>query len=395
MLKSQDIEYPIYEQVLYCLTGLKFKTAVNTDFQNHKCEKKDENKTYHPQIFKYYFMTEVPSFDDPRTACIPDDMKDYLWKISQKISKDIKKSNLFIGYSRLIELLESDLKTLIKLILRSQPKSTEDEVFFLRKMYYFLADYEFKNQYFRKAEKLYTRHLSYTPKDFDAWASLALCKQALLEDELKDSYVEAKHLETQYLITKINAIINSFIIACKLELSFKITIEFGSFAYNVRAYISRIWKKREPSNVIKEMEQKMIRYSKRAFEKFCHPTKDEEVDDEEEQWLAFYMLARVKEKAKEDICEICELYRKSAQYLHEQKPKYVKRINYAGTPPKLALEALELFYRSHATVVKFLLLFTEVETKVLQKVMFHLDVISSSSFVRTEEKSLTFFIDFE
>lgn len=75
--------------------------------------------------------------------------------------------------------------------------------------------------------------------------------------------------------------------------------------------------------------------------------------EDDEKWLYHYMLGKVAEKRKDAPSMVIDYYLKSAQYLYEHNATYPFKIN-SSSPQNLALEALEVFYRVTAVIVKYL-----------------------------------------
>lgn len=72
----------------------------------------------------------------------------------------------------------------------------------------------------------------------------------------------------------------------------------------------------------------------------------------DEKWLYHYMLGKISEKRKEQPNVILEHYVQSAKFLYESNATYPFRISFTN-PQNLSLEALEIFYRVTATIIKY------------------------------------------
>lgn len=113
------------------------------------------------------------------------------------------------------------------------------------------------------------------------------------------------------------------------------------------------------------MEEKKEQCLKSAYD--CFTTVDQEKnfnntdpdleksrneDSHDEKWLYHYMLGKISEKRKEPPTTTLEQYRNSAKFLYESNATYPFRISFTN-PQNLSLEALEIFYRITATIVKY------------------------------------------
>lgn len=75
-------------------------------------------------------------------------------------------------------------------------------------------------------------------------------------------------------------------------------------------------------------------------------------DAHDEKWLYHYMLGKISEKRKEQLTVVLEYYIQSAKFLYESNATYPFRISFT-TPQNLSLEALEIFYRITASIIKY------------------------------------------
>ncbi|XP_014218078.1 uncharacterized protein LOC106646550, partial [Copidosoma floridanum] len=76
-------------------------------------------------------------------------------------------------------------------------------------------------------------------------------------------------------------------------------------------------------------------------------------EPQDERWLYQYMLAKIAEKKKEEPPNFLKYYSNASQLLYEIEAQYPKRIIHKN-PQNLAVEALEVYYRIHASILKYL-----------------------------------------
>lgn len=107
------------------------------------------------------------------------------------------------------------------------------------------------------------------------------------------------------------------------------------------------------------LEEKKEQSLKTAFD--CFTTVDQwKVEDDlcrsedshHEKWLYHYMLGKIAEKRKDSMNAIVDHYLKSSKYLYESNATYPFKIIFTN-PQNLALEALEIFYRITAVIIKY------------------------------------------
>lgn len=100
------------------------------------------------------------------------------------------------------------------------------------------------------------------------------------------------------------------------------------------------------------LEEKKEESMKIAHE--CFTTLDKSKNaDVDEKWLVRYMLGKLSEKRKEPSENAIEHYLKSAEYLYEHNATYPFKIIFTDLK-NLSLEALELFYRITAAIIKYM-----------------------------------------
>lgn len=83
-------------------------------------------------------------------------------------------------------------------------------------------------------------------------------------------------------------------------------------------------------------------------------TSEERDQINKEEWLHNYMLGKIAEKTNQKPIKVLEYYQNAMYFLHKEGAKYPEKIRYQN-PSKYCLEALEVFYRAHVCVVKWLL----------------------------------------
>lgn len=174
-------------------------------------------------------------------------------------------------------------------------------------------------------------------------------------------------------------------------------IEFGNFTYNLHSYCSRLLKLRsdtltpEITEFVERKKKECLELTHNAFTNLIRLCKaveskqrdvgtgadvgESESDDEEEgqdeKWLYYYMLGKISEKRKESPEKYLDYYLASARYLYENSATYPIRINHSN-PTNLAIEALEVFYRITASIIKFLERKKEIkksEAKIFHRVL--------------------------
>lgn len=127
-------------------------------------------------------------------------------------------------------------------------------------------------------------------------------------------------------------------------------------------------------------------YLLRLSEKACLHAED--CAERHETWLSQYMLGKTLEKlARNEPWRYLSQYTAAAKCLHFDKASYPVKITYYKTP-RLAVEALEMFYRIFASSLKFLCRSRRSDhsdLKAFQAVQYHIDKAEKGPFARNAE----------
>uniref|UniRef100_A0A667Z7L7 Calcineurin binding protein 1 n=1 Tax=Myripristis murdjan TaxID=586833 RepID=A0A667Z7L7_9TELE len=254
----------------------------------------------------------------------------------------------------------------------------------INEIYYLLADYHFKNKEQSKAIKFYMHDICVCPNRFDSWAGMALARASRIQDKLNSNELKSdgpiwKHSQ---------AVLNCFKRALEIDRSnLSLWIEYGTISYALHSFASRQlkqWRSELPPEVVKQMEERRDSMLETASQCFQAASRCEG-DSDEEEWLIHYMLGKIAEKRKQPPREYLQLYKKAAHYLHEEAARYPRKIHYHN-PPDLAMEALELYFRLSATILKLL----EADEPDLDHELFFNMMVEAATgpFARGEEKSM-------
>lgn len=337
------------EQTTYCLYGFPAKKARLRHIEEHDAKNIDLTWERAIQLFDLYRPDTLPEFDSFKLASISGEMEQLLQRILALIPKclDIQP---FVG----------EIRNFINGVSTQMPKEMNILPSKISSIYYLLADFYFKNQETGKAIKFFINDLTLKPDRFDSWASISLCKQSKLEMRL-NSYnsIDVKN----YLELADQAII-CFNQCLKLKKTSTILTEFGSFTYHLHSFCSRNLKQAsetlsmENFAALEERKEKFLSLSYKCFTEVSQPTFDvntnknpEDEENHDEKWYYSFMLGKIAEKRKEVPSMYLNHYLKSAKYLYEDNATYPIKINH-NNPTHLAIESLEVFYRTTACIMK-------------------------------------------
>lgn len=347
--RKEVLEY--LEQITYCLYRYPGKRARLKHYENHESQNIELDWSHAIQLYDIFRPDKMPEFNTFKKHSIQTEMEQLLQRIIAIIPSEIDPSTHSDGMDKFIN---GELNEL--------PKPLDILPFHINSIYYLLADYYFKNKEFSKALKYYISDLSNFPTRFDSWAGLSLSKAYLMSTQLNSCL----DISTKELIQNSDEVLRCFEQCLKIdEQQHMIWIEYGNYAYALHSYCSRFLK--QPNEDLSQESRDALQEKKERCLKITHDCfimvdnmKPTSCDDEneaqgsdDEKWLYHYMLGKVAEKRKEPPKMIIEHYLKSSQYLYENNATYPFKIS-SVNPQNLALEALEIFYRITATIVKYL-----------------------------------------
>lgn len=97
------------------------------------------------------------------------------------------------------------------------------------------------------------------------------------------------------------------------------------------------------------------------------------------------MLGKIAEKRKETPENVIDHYFKSARYLYEHNATYPFKISFTN-PQNLSLEALEVFYRITAFIIKYMEQHSTIPKRIGKHFIKILKQLASSPFAMNQAK---------
>ncbi|KAH9491103.1 Calcineurin-binding protein cabin-1 [Dermatophagoides farinae] len=324
-----------------------------------------------PDIYLYFVPDLMPEFDsNARQTGITFETKEFFLKILSLIPEEEKPKRTL------------EINNYIK---RGTPlfgAITTETNTVTSTLYYLLADHYFKTKDFAKAKYFYINDLSLNVDRFDSWAGLALSINYQVDQMLIEGITTngEKFHQTAY------SAIKCFEQALRLQPdNSKLWIEYGILCYNVASNWSRLRKRitvfgdNHPELIISENNffqyEDVLEKAKQCFERITDPD-----INNEESWLSYYMLGKVAEKTKCDLLIILQYYEWAYLNLYLDGATYPKKINYYS-PSYLSIEALEIHYRIHSCILKYLLNNRKFTARMLRQLKYHLIKVNKSPFV--------------
>ncbi|XP_044577498.1 calcineurin-binding protein cabin-1-like [Cotesia glomerata] len=309
-------------------------------------------------LFEFYKPDVLPEFDTPRAMSISADTKILFKKINSLVPKEHDPSGIV-----------DEINSYIIGEIEEMPKVKKPLPYKIDSLYYLLGDYSFKNNNWLSATKYYSMDVCLHPKAFNSWVALAMSVSTLMGTTLNN----CKPLSD---ITKL--LWQAKIAQCCYQKAVEIKpghsviwIEYGNFVYMVHSFCSRLLKQEsnlsmEKFEIIEKRKEDTLDIAANCFNSANNiylGNIEDAAQMQDERWLYHYMLAKIAEKKNHDPPIFLEHYGKASELLHKNNAYYPKKISHKNAH-YLSIEALEVHYRIHASILKHLELF---EGKPLKK----------------------------
>ncbi|CAH0731319.1 unnamed protein product, partial [Brenthis ino] len=297
------------------------------------------------QVYEIFRPTEMPVLTG-NVAAITIDMETLFQRILLLLPAEYDLSKYVLETEKYINCVEEKLPVVPPLL-----------PYKMRDIYLYLGDHHFKRKDYKLAIKYNILDVVINNDRFLSWAQIALSKAAMLDNALIlfNNFNE----ETEFLNTA-KSTIRCF--KRSVELNPKVSylwVEYGMFAYRVHSFCSRLLKQASESLSMEEFET--IEKQKEDFlditnncltvvenlQKTCPDS------DKSDNWLLYYTLGKVAEKRNKPPSVYLTFYMQGVKSLKESGATYPTKISY-NTSSHLCIEVLELHYRIHASILKYI-----------------------------------------
>ncbi|XP_008547464.1 calcineurin-binding protein cabin-1 [Microplitis demolitor] len=310
-------------------------------------------------LFEFYKPDVLPEFDTPRAMSISADTKILFKKINSLVPRDHDPSGIV-----------DEINSYIVGDIEKMPKVKKPLPYKIDSLYYLLGDYSFKNNNWLSAAKYYSMDVCLHPDAFNSWVALAMSVSTLMGTTLNN----CKPLSD---ITKLLS--QAKIAQCCYQHAVElkpghsvIWIEYGNFVYMVHSFCSRLLKQEsdtlsmEKFEILEKRKEDTLDIAANCFNsanRIYLANIDDAAQMQDERWLYHYMLAKISEKKNHDPPVFLEHYATASELLHRNNAHYPKKISHKNAH-YLSIEALEVHYRIHASILKYL---EQHESKPLKK----------------------------
>ncbi|CAK9826767.1 Calcineurin-binding protein cabin-1, partial [Anthophora retusa] len=371
------------EQIFYCLYGHynKVNKGRPKHIEEHGVPQMKVTWEGAQLLFDFYKPKQIPEFCSPRSLTINADTED-LFKRIMKLIPPESDPNQVIDEMMAYIMGERETMPTIK---KPLPHS-------MSTIYYLLADFYFKNCKWSAAIRYYLLDLCFHPTRLSSWTGLAMSSGTVIETWLN----KYKPINEDKLLAKAKLTQSSYRHAVELDsCNHIIWTEYGTFAYVVHSFCSRLLKQEtdtlsmERFEILETRKEEMLEIAYQCFHSCARlfiGVKDGTIPHDE-RWLYQYMLGKVAEKKNQDPPVYLEHYAKASELLYNNDAQYPRRISHK-CPQHLSIEALEVHYRIHASILKYL---EQHEGKPIKKslgqlLQFHLEKCAEGPFMKYTSK---------
>ncbi|GLV33874.1 hypothetical protein CBL_11242 [Carabus blaptoides fortunei] len=335
------------EQAFFCLyQHPSKKNKVSRHLADHNVDPLSLKWDRAQQLYEFYQPEILPEFDSLRRySSISNEMEQLLLRILALVPPEHDPN---ASLAKVTDFVNGQTDTM--------PESVEFP-YKVSAVYYLLGDYYLKMHEIVKGLKYFYLDLCINPTRLDTWADMALAMASQLETKL--NHCESFRNESEFL-DKVRSAQVCF--KQSLELSnghSMLWIEYGNFVYMGHSFCSRILKgdtemlSMEKFEALESQKEAMLDTAMECFTAANLAWQAADPGEHDERWLHHYMLGKIAEKKKQDPTVYLEHYNKAAVLLYENKATYPLKINYSN-PQNLSVEALEIHYRIHASILKYL-----------------------------------------
>ncbi|XP_046833228.1 uncharacterized protein LOC124430542 isoform X2 [Vespa crabro] len=374
------------EQIFYCLYGHpnRLNKSKPKHLEEHGAPQMELTWEGAQLLFDFYKPKQMPILESPRLAAISLDTELLFKKILRLVPEE-SDPNQIIEEMKDYIMGEKEKMPCVK---KPLPHS-------ISTIYYLLGDFYFKNNKWTLAARYYLLDLCLRPSGLNSWAGLAMSTGTIIDIWLTNYRL----ISEDKLLMKAKIAQSSYRHATELAPNHVIIwTEYGSFVYMVHSFCSRLLKQEtdtlsmEKFEVLENRKEEMLEIAEQCFQSSnrlfmaCHGI-DNINKIQDERWLCQYMLGKIAEKKNEDPPIFLSCYAQASKLLYENNAEYPRRISHKN-PQYLSIEALEVHYRIHASILKYL---EQHEGKPLKKSLgqlfqWHLKNCSEGPFMKFQSK---------
>ncbi|KAK4873288.1 hypothetical protein RN001_015317 [Aquatica leii] len=296
------------------------------------------------QLYEFYCPDVLPEFDSYKSLSILADVEQLLQRVIALVPAESDPQPLVAKISDFVNGNSDELPN---------PVLFPNKI---RATYYLLGDFYFKQNEVARSVKYFLLDLCINQQRLDTWADLALGIGSQIENKL--NHCERFKTENEFFEKAKSACVCFRQALTIMPKHITLWIEFGAFEYMAHSFCSRLLKydsdtfSIEKFEILENKKESYLDSAGNSFSKALGLYRPEQTEADE-RWLHNYMLGKVAEKRRKEPVEYLQHYLTSAALLNENNATYPDKIHYHN-PQHLSIEALEIHYRIHASILKYL-----------------------------------------
>ncbi|GBP11673.1 Calcineurin-binding protein cabin-1 [Eumeta japonica] len=335
------------EQCVFCLFNHPGKKSKLKYLLDHNVNSHLLNWTRAQQVYEIFRPVNLPEVEG-KVPSISVDTEQLFQKILELVPAESDPQKYIVELEKYINGKEPKLPVISPLL----PYKMKD-------IYFLLGDYYFKKEDNKKSIKYNMYDIIVNNDRFESWAEIALAKAVNLELKVNSCYNMDN--EKDYF-KPVQATMRCFRRALDLDSGHcNLWIEYGVFTYTVHSFCSRLLKQASESlsmedfDSLEKQKEDMLNITHRCFTTVIQDLNNSHESDKanDEMWLHYYMLGKVAEKQNKSPAIYISHYMNAVKSLQETDAIYPQKINYKS-PQRLSFEVLELHYRIHASILKYI-----------------------------------------
>lgn len=335
------------EQCIFCLFGHPGKKNKLKYLVDHNVSPREMNWERAQQVYEVFRPPDLPELEG-KVSGISSDTEILFRRILSHLPTEYDPQKYVAGVKNYIKGTEDKL-----------PKVPPLLPFKMKDIYFLLGDFNFKKEDAKLAVKYNILDVVVNNDRLKSWAQISLAKALNLERMLHS----CKNLNNEReFLNPAKSIIRCFKRALELDPNHcTMWIEYGMFVYTVHSFCSRLLKQASESLSMEDFEslekqkEDMLDTTQKCFTTVLNDLNSSSDGDKsnEDSWLQYYMLGKVAEKRNKPPSVYLDYYMKGIKSLQEAGATYPQKINYSS-PSHLCIEVLELQYRMHASILKYI-----------------------------------------
>lgn len=345
--KSLEQVCQYMEQVVYCLFGHPGKKNKVKYLVDHNISPQSLDWERAQQVYEIFRPPVLPALEG-KISGITADTEQLFHRILALLPPDCDPQKFVPDTEKYVKGIEEKLPAVPPLL-----------PYKMRDIYFLLGDYYFKKEEGKMSVKFNMLDVVVNNDRLESWAQISLAKAVNLERILNS----CKNLNNEReILNPAKSIIRCFKRSLDLDPTHcNMWIEYGMFVYTVHSFCSRLLKQDSESFSMEDFEslekqkEDMLDTTQKCFTTVLNDLNNS-VDSEknnEDSWLHYYMLGKVAEKRNKPPSVYLQYYMQGVKSLQETDATYPLKISYS-TPTHLCIEVLELHYRIHASILKYI-----------------------------------------